>query len=130
MKIGEVASHSGVSDKTIRFWEETGLLPAPARTPARYRDYEPAIVERLTFIRQAQSAGFSLTQIRRVLDIGDTGEPPCEHVGELIAARLRDVDARIAELKATRHRLQTLAARAAAQDPAECNGYCSILATG
>ena len=129
MKIGEVAHRSGVSDKTIRFWEEAGLLPAPARTPALYRNYEPAIVERLTFIRQAQSAGFSLAQIRRVLEIGDTGEPPCEHVGHLIAARLQDVDTRIAELKATRRRLQVLATRAGAQDPTECNGYCSILAT-
>jgi DNA-binding transcriptional MerR regulator len=127
MRIGEVATHAGVPAKTIRFWEELDLLPQPARTPAAYRDYEPAIIDRLTFIRQAQAAGFTLSQIRGVLDIGDSGEPSCEHVAQLIDARLRDVEKRIAELKATGSHLRALAERAAAQDPATCSGYCSIL---
>ena len=129
MKIGAVAERSGVSSKTIRFWESVGLLPVPRRTAAGYRDYEQAILARLAFIRQAQGAGFSLSRIQRVLDIGDGGEPACEHVGQLIEARLRDVEARIVELRATRRHLQTLAKRSAAQDPAECSGYCSILAS-
>jgi MerR family copper efflux transcriptional regulator len=90
-------------------------------------DYEPPIIDRLTFIRQAQSAGFTLGQIRGVLDIGDRGEPSCEHVAQLIDARLRDVQTRIAVLKATRTHLRALAERAAAQDPSACTGYCSIL---
>jgi DNA-binding transcriptional MerR regulator len=127
MRIGEVATRAGVPAKTIRFWEGLHLLPQPARTLSAYRDYEPAIIDRLTFIRRAQAAGFSLGQIRGVLDIGDTGEPSCEHVSQLIDARLRDVEKRIAELKATRTHLRALAERAAAQDPAACSGYCSIL---
>lgn len=83
MRIGEVAIRAGVHAKTIRFWEELNLLPQPAWTPAAYRDYEPAIIDRLTFIRQAQAAGFTLSQIRGVLDIGDSGEPSCEHVAQL-----------------------------------------------
>jgi len=127
MKIGEIAARSGVPAKTIRFWEEQGLLPEPSRTEAGYRLYDATTIDRLTFVRHAQAAGFALDQIRQVLDIGDSGAAPCQHVTELIAGRLVDVDARIAELEATRDHLRVLAKRAAAQDPAECEGYCSIL---
>ena len=129
MRIGEAAGRAGVPAKTIRFWEEQHMLPAPARTPAGYRDYDPAIVERLTFIRQAQAAGLTLERIRQVLDIRDGGDPPCSHVAGLIARRLAEVDARLAELARTRDQLVVLAARAAAQDPADCRGYCSIIAS-
>ena len=127
MKIGEVAERSGVPAKTIRFWEDQRLLPAPARTPASYRDYDPAVLERLAFIRHAQAAGLTLEHIRQVLDIRDEGQPPCVHVADLIARRLAEVEARLAELARTRDQL-ALAARAAAQDPADCYGYCSIIA--
>jgi DNA-binding transcriptional MerR regulator len=128
MKIGEVAERSGAPAKTIRFWEDQHLLPAPARTPAGYRDYDPAILERLAFIRHAQAAGLTLEHIRQVLDIRDDGQPPCIHVADLIARRLAAVEARLAELARARDQLAALAARAATQDPADCHGYCSIIA--
>jgi MerR family transcriptional regulator, copper efflux regulator len=118
---------AGVPTKTIRFWEDQHLLPPPARTPAGYRDYDPAILERLAFIRHAQAAGLTLDAIRQVLDISDGGQPPCVHVAGLIARRLTEVEARLAELALTRDQLAALAARAAAQDPADCRGYCSII---
>ena len=126
MKIGDIAERSGVTAKTIRFWEEQHLLPAPDRTAAGYRDYDPAILERLAFIRQAQAAGLSLEHIRQVLDIRDDGQPPCAHVADLIARRLAEVEARLAELARARDQLAALAMRAAAQDPADCRGYCSV----
>jgi DNA-binding transcriptional MerR regulator len=128
MKIGEVAERSGVPAKTIRFWEDQRLLPAPARTAADYREFDPAILERLAFIRHAQAAGLTLDHIRQVLDIRDGGQPPCVHVAGLIARRLAEVEARLAELARARDQLAALAARAAAQDPADCYGYCSIIA--
>jgi MerR family transcriptional regulator, copper efflux regulator len=127
MRIGEIAGRAGVPAKTIRFWEEQGLLPAPARTAAGYRDYAPAILERLAFVRHAQAAGLTLEHIRQVLDIRDGGQPPCAHVTGLIARRLGEVEARLAELARARDQLAALAARAAAQDPAGCRGYCSII---
>jgi DNA-binding transcriptional MerR regulator len=127
MRIGEVADLSGVSTKTIRYWEDQRLLPPPDRTPADYRDYKQEIVERLAFIRHAQVGGLTLDQIRQVLEIGDSGDAPCEHVAQVVADRLAEVDARIAELTATRRHLQALARRAATQDPADCQGYCSII---
>jgi len=128
MRIGEAAGEAGVTAKTVRFWEDQHLLPPPARTAAGYRDYGPAIVERLAFIRHAQAAGLTLDAIRQVLDIRDGGQPPCVHVTGLIAQRLGQVEARLAELTLTRDQLVILAARAAAQDPADCQGYCSIIA--
>ena len=128
MRIGEAAARAGVTAKTVRFWEDQHLLPSPARTPAGYRDYGPAIVELLAFIRHAQAAGLTLDAIRQVLDIRDGGQPPCVHVTGLIAQRLGEVDARLAELTRARDQLVVLAARAAAQDPADCQGYCSIIA--
>ena len=128
MKIGEVAGRAGVPAKTIRFWEDQHLLPVPTRTPSGYRDYGPAIMERLAFIRHAQAAGLTLGHIRQVLDIRDGGEPPCVHVTGLISQRLGEVEARLTELARTRDQLAALAGRAAAQDPADCRGYCSIIA--
>ena len=128
MKIGEVAERSGVPAKTIRFWEDQRLLPAPARTAVGYREFDPAVLERLAFIRHAQAAGLTLEHIRQVLDIRDEGQPPCVHVAGLIARRLAEVEARLTELARARDQLAALAARAAAQDPADCYGYCSIIA--
>ena len=128
MKIGEIAGRAGVPAKTIRFWEDQHLLPQPARTPSGYRDYGPGILDRLAFIRQAQAAGLTLEHIRQVLDIRDGGEPPCVHVTGLIGRRLAEVEARLAELARARDQLAALARRAATQDPADCRGYCSIIA--
>jgi MerR family transcriptional regulator, copper efflux regulator len=127
VRIGEVAGRSGVPAKTIRFWEDEHLLPPPDRTPAGYRDYGPAILERLAFIRNSQAAGLTLDHIRQVLDIRDGGQPPCVHVTGLIARRLGEVEARLAELTRARDQLAALAERAAEQDPADCCGYCSII---
>jgi DNA-binding transcriptional MerR regulator len=128
MKIGEIATQAGIPAKTIRFWEDQHLLPPPARTPSDYRDYDRGVLERLAFIRRAQAAGLTLEHIRQVLDIRDGGEPPCVHVTDLISQRLAEVEARLAELARARDQLAALARRAAAQDPADCRGYCSIIA--
>jgi MerR family transcriptional regulator, copper efflux regulator len=129
MLIGALASGAGLSAKTIRFYEQAGLLPEPPRTPAGYRDYPPATLTRLLFIGQAQAAGFTLAEIRGVLAIRDSGQAPCRHVTGLIARHLTQVDQRIAELTATRAALAGLQRRAAATDPASCaeSDICTIL---
>jgi len=88
----------------------------------------PDATSRLSFIRQAQTAGFTLRQIGQILDTSDGGAAPCEHVTGAVSARLAEIDARIVELQATRTRLQHLARRAKTQDPAACEGICSIIA--
>lgn len=129
MRIGEVAERGGVTAKTVRFYEDEGLLPEPGRTPTGYRDYDAVVLDRLAFIRDSQAAGFTLRQIRQVLDIRDGGQAPCEHVARLINQRLDDVERRIADLRQTRRRLQDLARRTVELDPADCQGYCDIIQT-
>src|SRR6266566_6256771 len=80
MRIGVLAAQAGITAKTIRFYEDTGLMPAPARTPAGYRDYPAGAAARLAFIRDAQAAGLSLAEIRSILAIRDDGQAPCQHV--------------------------------------------------
>jgi DNA-binding transcriptional MerR regulator len=128
MRTGALAAASGTTAKTIRFYEQAGLLPAPPRTPAGYRDYPPEAAARLSFIRSAQSAGLSLAEIRVVLAIRDHGEPPCAHVTGLLRGHLAETERRLAELTATRTMLRDLLATAGATDPETCTGsVCRIL---
>ncbi|MGW1279284.1 heavy metal-responsive transcriptional regulator [Streptomyces tsukubensis] len=130
MRIGDLATVSGLTTKTIRFYEEAGLLPAPPRTPGGYRDYPAQAAARLGFIRDAQGAGLTLAEIRSVLALRDGGQPPCAHVTTLIDQHLADIELRLAELAKTREALRSLARRAAATDPAACteDDICTILA--
>jgi MerR family transcriptional regulator, copper efflux regulator len=132
MRIGELAAASGLTTKTIRFYEQVGLLAPPPRTPAGYRDYPEAALPRLRFIRTAQAAGLTLAEIAGILAIRDSGESPCTHVTALIHTHLADIRQRIRELRAAQAELETLAHRAAALDPADCTdagAVCRILAT-
>ncbi len=108
MRIGTLAHSAGVTTKTIRFYERSGLLPEPPRTPSGYRDYPPESAERLEFIRAAQAAGLSLGEIRLVLRVRDEGVPRCASTAELLVAQLRRVEQRILDLTSTRDALRDL----------------------
>ncbi|MCY0952125.1 heavy metal-responsive transcriptional regulator [Streptomyces sp. H27-S2] len=98
MKIGEVAELTGTSTKTIRFYEDSGLLPPPARTHSGHRVYGPETADRLRFVRRCQAAGMTLQEVRQILTVHDRGESPCGHVGRVLSERLDHVRAQIAEL--------------------------------
>ncbi len=120
MLIGALAEASGTTTKTLRFYEEAGLLPPPGRTRGGYRDYTPDVIGRLDFIRRSRTAGLTLAQIREVLDVRDAGTAPCHHVQQLLAARLSDLDRQIADLQALRDTVGELSDAAATVDPADC----------
>ncbi len=120
MRIGELASATGVTAKTLRFYEAEGLLHAPERTPGGYRDYPPGAVDRVAFIRHAQAAGLTLRQIREILLVRDGGHAPCGHVADLVGHRLDEVEQRLRELHATRTQLRLLKQRLDDLDPADC----------
>lgn len=132
MRIGDLAAAGGLTAKTIRYYEQVGLLPAPPRTSGGYRDYPAEAVTRLAFIRDAQHAGLTLAEIRSILVLRDSGQAPCDHVTDLIGQHLDEINVRIAELRKTRTALRDLALRAAETDPATCaeDGICTILSTG
>ncbi len=119
MQIGELAKLSNTSAKTIRFYEDSGLLPPPARTASGYRDYGPEFVDRLRFIHRGQAAGLTLQKVRQILAIHDRGEVPCGHVRQVLSTRLDQVRAQIAELVALEGHLQTLLDYAAHAAPTE-----------
>lgn len=120
MRIGELAAASGTTTKTLRFYEECGLLPRIDRAANGYRDYGPEALSRLDFIRRGRAAGFTLAQIREVVDIREAGDAPCSHVHGLITARLVDIDRQMADLDALRAALVFRRDQAGAADPSTC----------
>jgi MerR family transcriptional regulator, copper efflux regulator len=129
MLIGELARRSGVPAKTLRFYEDAGVLPAPARTQGGYRDYGEDVLGLLAFARAAQSAGLSLAEIRGVIAVRDGGVPPCSHVTALLDAKADEVAAKIAELRGLQRELSRLRAAAADVDAATCDPsrVCEVL---
>lgn len=110
MQISELAQRSGVSAKTIRYYESIGLLPVPQRGGNNYRNYEPAALERLRFIAGARSLGFALADIHALLLARDEGNAPCERVLHRLDTQLVALDRRIADLLALREELRRLRA--------------------
>ena len=129
MRIGETAAAAGMTAKTLRFYEDRGLLPAADRAPNGYRDYAPETLSRLEFIRRGRTAGLTLAQIGDILSVRDNGQAPRVHVKDLLAKQLRDLDARIAELTALRAAVVEVHDAAAAGDPEACDPerICSYL---
>lgn len=121
MKIGELAAAVGTTTKTIRFYESIGLLDEPARTSSGYRDYDQAAVERLGFVKQAQSTGLTLDEIGSILQIKDQGGRSCEHTRRLLGRHLDALDERIEELHRARIELRRMFDRSAVLDPGDCD---------
>ncbi|HEX8771600.1 MAG TPA: heavy metal-responsive transcriptional regulator [Acidimicrobiales bacterium] len=132
MRIGELAELARVSTKTLRYYEELGLLTPPNRTASGYRDYSGDALDRLGFIRSAQAIGLTLGEIREVIAFRDQGETPCAQVLELIERRRSELDARIRELQHLRRDLDHLARRAQTLDPADCSPetVCHLIVSG
>lgn len=120
MRIGALAAEVGVKPTTIRYYESIGLVPEPVRSQSGYRDYSSEAVERLRFIRDAQSSGLALGEIQSVLELKDSGRRSCEHTANLLERHLHELDDQIARLKEARVELARLAERAKGLDPADC----------
>jgi DNA-binding transcriptional MerR regulator len=102
--IGDVAARAGVSIHTVRFYERRRLLPPSRRTGGGMRVFAPEAVERIRFIKQAQSIGFTLDEIRELLASGD-GEDECRRVHDLLVEKLADLDERISNASKFRRQL-------------------------
>lgn len=101
LSIGEVAERAGMSVSAIRFYERSGLLPEPERVGGRRR-YDGEVVRRLEIIDVAKQAGFSLTEIRVLLDSVDAGEPAHAQLRALAARKLPEVEQLIRRAEAMR----------------------------
>ena len=114
LRIGALAGELGLNPKTIRYYEQIGLLPAPRRSPAGYRLYGDAARGRLRFIAKAKAVGLTLAEIGDLLALRDAGTEPCPHLGGLIDRKLAAVDEQLRLLADVRDELAALRAEAAA----------------
>jgi DNA-binding transcriptional MerR regulator len=103
-----LAHLAGVSSDTLRHYERIGVLPRPPRTASGYRRYPPSAVDRVRLIRRALAIGFSLDELRKLLQVRDRGGAPCRNVRALAAAKLDQTVERIAELEALRDQLRSI----------------------
>lgn len=129
LRIGVLAKASGHSTKTLRFYEEVGLIRPTQRTAAGYRLYEPGVVERLALVRNAQDLGFTLEDVRHILEAGDAGKDPCIHTLELVERQLEHLTTQAARLRTLRRNLLTLRDRVSngVGKTSPTGGLCSCL---
>jgi DNA-binding transcriptional MerR regulator len=99
MQIGEAAKRTALTVDAIRFYEKRSLLPKPPRTAGRFRLYSDDDVARLDFIRQMQGLGFSLREVRQLLDLRGHPLSACHEVRDLLETKLKEVRGKISELQ-------------------------------
>ena len=123
MRIGELSDKAGVSTATVRYYEKRGLLRRPERTASGYRSYPAEAALELRLIRWAKGVGFTLREIRDLLDVvREHTRKPGDRVRSRFDAKLREVETRMRELAAIRDQLAALAS-------CRCRGDCPIIAT-
>lgn len=105
LKIGEVSRESGIGIEALRFYERSGLLGKPVRSASGYRLYERDVLERLSFIKKAQTLGFTLDEIGRIIKDARSGASPCLEVREIVGRRLVALDERMREMRRYRKEL-------------------------
>ena len=117
LTIGKLAEAGGVGVETVRFYQRKGLLKTPVRAVG-FRHYGDDDLRRLRFIRQAQTAGFTLNQIAELLDL-DAGEDR-SRARSLAEARVKALDIKIAEMELARDALKRLAKECGGGDQGPC----------
>ena len=124
MKIGEIASLTGCSVQTIRFYEKEGLLESNRRSEGNFRLYDEAAVEQLNFIRHCRSLDLSLPEIRQLIDLRSFPDSRCDEVNQMIDRHIDQVEKRIQELDVLMRQLVELRSHCASDRTVE---QCGIL---
>lgn len=107
LSAGELAKAAGVSTDTLRHYERKGVLPRPRRAANGYRQYPPEALDRVRLVRRALAVGFTLDELARVLSVRDRGGAPCRQVREFAAAKLADIEERLARMIELRDELRS-----------------------
>jgi DNA-binding transcriptional MerR regulator len=127
MRIGEVARVSGLPIKTIRYYDELGLLKISGRTEGGYRLFDPDVLGRLRFIKRAQSLGLSLMEIKEFLAVYDQGNLPCDHIREKLEDKLLEIEQQIQQLQILKQELGGLLSGWQAVPTASAETICPII---
>ena len=107
-RIGEIAAEAGVTVDTLRYYEKFGVLPRARRTSGGLRQYGEDVLKQVRFIHEAQALGLTLSDVRRLVgDQGRVGRDRCRKGRDLLSARLKDVDAKLVQLRSFRQTLQS-----------------------
>lgn len=120
MNIGQAAQASGVSAKMIRYYEQVGLIPPAARTASGYRDYGPADVHMLKFIRRSRDLGFCITEISELLGLWVDQSRRSADVKTIALAHLADLRRKIADMEQMAATLEQLATCCSGDHRPEC----------
>ena len=120
LTIGHLARETDTKVETIRFYEKEGLLPVPARTGGNYRAYTADHCNRLSFIRRARDLGFSLAEVRQLLDLADDRDRRCDAVDAIAREHLIAVDRKITDLMAMRQELDRMISQCSCGTVADC----------
>ena len=120
MKISEVARDTGLSSKTIRYYEDIALIPPAARSVNGYRDYDDGAVQELTFLAHAREVGFNLDECRQLLDLQRNPQRQSAHAKELVLEKVDQLEHRIAALNRMCEQLRDMAGRCHGDEGPEC----------
>ena len=126
MQIGTVAKKIGLSVDAIRFYERNALLPLPPRTEGGFRQYDESDVETLGFIRRVQDLGFTLREIRDLLDLRRSRLQPCAPVRHRLEEKLVDVQRKLSDLQELEHELR-MALQSCNKEMRKRSAHCPIL---
>ncbi len=120
MSIGELSRDTGVNIETIRYYERIDVMPKPARTDGGHRAYDSIQLKRLAFIKRSRELGFSLNEIRALLDLVDAGAYTCSEVHNMTVEHLANVKRKIADLRRMERVLKQMAAECSRGDVPDC----------
>jgi Cu(I)-responsive transcriptional regulator len=120
MNISEAARRSGLSSKTIRYYEEIGLIDAPQRGDNGYRQYEAKAIEDMQFLARAREVGFNLDECRQLLHLQQDSGRQSRHARSLVLEKSDQLQARIESLQAMQQVLQDMASRCHGDEGPEC----------
>ena len=118
-RIGSVAKESGLPIKTIRYYDELGLLKTMGRTESNYRLFNSEVFSRLRFIKRAQSLGLTLLEIREFLHVHDQGDLPCDHIRVKLEDKLQEIEQQIYQLGILKLELQGLLSETSIADKSD-----------
>lgn len=119
MKIGEIARRSGIGIETIRYYERERLLQEPERRPSGYRQYEESVLARLEYIGRAKALGFTLAEIRELLELSYAAHAGCDHIRQRAAAKISDIESKIHSLQKMKRSLGEILERCKTKDSSE-----------
>lgn len=130
MTIGVVAKRAEVGVETVRFYERKGLIVQPPRQHSGYRQYPQDTPDRVRFIKRAKELGFSLKEIRELLELRITPGATCDRVRRHAEAKIADIEERIRSLQRMKQALDGLAAACAGNGPVSDCPILDALETG